>query len=37
MDMETTKLLDDLEKMVPQQAPKWVNWDKARKEQGQLW
>ena len=28
------KLLSDLERMVPQQAQKWIDWDQTRKEQG---
>ena len=33
-DDEVTKLLIDLERMVPQQAKKWTNWDQTKKEQG---
>ena len=31
---ELTKFLTDLDKMVPQQARKWSDWDQTRKEQG---
>ena len=27
-DSEVQKLVSDLERMVPQQAPKWVDWEK---------
>ena len=33
-DNEVAKLLGDLERMVPQQAQKWIDWDQTKKEQG---
>ena len=33
-DDEVTELLIDLERMVPQQAQKWIDWDQTRKEHG---
>ena len=33
---QKTKFLTDREKMVPQHALKWVDWDQSRKEQGTL-
>ena len=34
VDEEMMKFLFDLERMVPQQGPKWIDWDQTRKEQG---
>ena len=33
-DSEVEKLVSDLERIVPQQAPKWVDWDQTRKDPG---
>ena len=33
-DDEVAKLLSDLERMVPQPAQKWIDWDQTKKEQG---
>ena len=33
-DDEVAKLLSDLERMVPQQTQKWIDWDQTKKEQG---
>ena len=34
IDDEVTKPLSALERMVPQQAQKWIEWDQTKKEQG---